>query len=313
MIFQSLQKLGLSLLSIGTLTLVPYLSASAISIGVSPPRFDELKIDDKRPTTEVFKVVNIGKETATFKVYVQGWTLNEKNEIQSLPPSEQSLDKWILVNPGIFTLPPGKSQTVRFSIRPRVKPQGGEHRALIYVQEIPSADSNSQKAATPVKVIGRYGVGVYAYVGAIKKVGVINSIAVDTKNNPLKATFDISSQGTAYVRMNGQYAIWQAGKFPGTNKTEQMPDLEKFKSDKAKSKLPDGIVAVGNLPTSPVLPDTRRQLILNLSQQLAPGNYVLDVNGELSGTKIDKAITFTVPAKANNPIIQPNNKPKQSK
>jgi P pilus assembly chaperone PapD len=311
MIFKEIKKLGISILSIGTLTLFPYLNASALSIGVSPPRFDELKIDEKRPTTEIFKVVNIGSETTTFKIYVQNWTLDEKNQIQSLPPTEKSLDKWILVNPGIFTLPPGKSQTIRFSIRPRLKPQAGEHRALIYVQEIQSGDGNSPKSGTSVKVFGRYGVGVYAYVGAIKKVGVINSIAVDSKKN--QATFDISSQGTAYVRMNGQYAIWQAAKYPGAQNTEQMSDLEKFKSDQVKSKLPDGLVAVGNLPSSPVLPDTRRQLILNLTQQLPPGNYVLDVNGDLSGTKIDKAVTFTVEKtveKVKDSVIAPNNKSK---
>ncbi|MEA5573894.1 molecular chaperone [Calothrix sp. UHCC 0171] len=289
---ENLQKISASVLALGTFITAFQLPASAISIGVSPPRF-ELKLDDKRPTTEVFRVVNIGSKPATFRIYIQDWTLDEQNKVQPLPPSEQSLGKWIVVNPGKFTIPPGKSQTVRFSIRPRIKPQLGEHRTLIYVEEVPN--ENSDKAPTPVRVVGRYGVGVYAYVGNIKKVGVINAIAVDTKNAPVKATFDISSQGTAHVRMSGQYAIWQANKYPGASKTEQISD-----AGKGKPKLPDGVVAIGSLPSSPVLPDTRRQLVLNISQQLAPGNYVLDLNGELSGTQIDRGINFTVPARMNS-------------
>ncbi len=300
-VFKSLQKICASVLAIGAL-IAPHFSAEALSIGVSPPRF-ELKLDEKKPTTEVFRVVNIGSKPATFKLYVQSWMLDEKNKIQPVPPSEQSLEKWILVNPGKFTLPPGKSQTVRFSIRPRIKPQAGEHRALIYVEEVP----NNGDSKTPVKVIGRYGVGVYAYVGEIKKVGVVNSIAVDGKNAPLRATFDVSSQGTAYVRMNGQYAIWQATKYPGAKNTQQINQL-----DKAKPKLPDGMVTVGTLPSTPVLPSTRRKLILNISQQLAPGNYVLDLNGELSGVQIDEGVNFTVPAKVNTSDRGRNNQPRRS-
>jgi P pilus assembly chaperone PapD len=287
--FRELQKISIGLLAVSALTTAFQLPVSAISIGVSPPRF-ELKLDEKRPTTEVFRVINVGSKPATFKLYVQDWIFNEKNEIQPAPPSEQSLGKWIVVNPGQFTIPPGKSQTVRFSIRPRVKPQTGEHRTLIYVEELPDTASD-----TPVRILGRYGVGVYAYVGEIKKVGVINSIAVDSKNTPVKATFDISSQGNAHVRMSGQYAIWQAAKYPGAKNTQQISD-----TGKPKSKLPDGMVAVGILPSSPVLPDTRRQLILNISQQLAAGNYVLDLNGELSGVQIDKGINFTVPVTRNS-------------
>ncbi len=301
-IYKNIQKACVSLIVAAGVTAVGCTPTSAISIGVSPPRF-ELKLDNKRPKTEVFRVVNIGSKPATFKIYVQSWILDEKNKIQPIPPSEQSLEKWILVNPGKFTLPPGKSQTVRFSIRPRIKPEAGEHRALIYVEEVPdNKDSNN-----PVKVIGRYGVGVYAYVGEIKKVGVVNSIEVDSKNAPLKATFDVSSQGTAYVRMNGQYAIWQAAKYPGAKNTQQITQL-----GKAKPKLPDGAIAVGTLPSTPVLPSTRRKLILNISQQLAPGNYVLDLNGELSGVQIDKGINFTVPAKANTPVRGSNNQPRRS-
>ncbi|BAZ65519.1 hypothetical protein NIES4106_02580 [Fischerella sp. NIES-4106] len=278
---------------------------AAISIGVSPPRF-ELKLDQKKATTQIFKVVNRDSKPATFKIYLMGWTLDEKNQIKSVPPSEQSLAQWIIVNPLQFTLAPGKTQTVRFAVRPRVKTQPGEHRAFIFVEEIASGDDTSKKQGgnVGVKVVGRFGVAVYGYVGNVQRVAKLNDISVNTKSNPMTASFDISSQGNAYVRMNGQYTIWQAAKYPGANATKAIAEIEK-----PKPKLPDGVVVGGSLPKKPVLPDTRRQVILRLPNKLAPGNYVLDINGELNGVQIDKGIPFTVPqstATTPQPRTQPN-------
>jgi P pilus assembly chaperone PapD len=267
---------------------------AAISIGVSPPRF-ELNIGQKKQVTQSFKVLNNGKKPATFKIYTQGWTLNEKNQVQSVASTEQSLDRWIVVNPVQFTLPPGKVQTVRFAVRPRVQPKSGEHRAFIYVEELPGPDENNNpKATVNVKVLGRFGVAVYGYVGDAKRVGVVNSITVDNKTAPVKAAFDISSQGNAYVRMKGEYAVWPASKYPGASATKPMADL-----GQKKISLPNGVLDAGSLPSSPVLPDTRRQVILNIAKKLPPGQYVLDINGDLNGQPIDKGIPFTVTSTTN--------------
>ncbi len=74
MMFISLQKISASFLAISALTTSVLttgfqLSASAISIGVSPPRF-ELKLDEKRPIAQVFRVVNLGSKPVTFKVKI---------------------------------------------------------------------------------------------------------------------------------------------------------------------------------------------------------------------------------------------------
>ncbi|MBE9006624.1 molecular chaperone [Fortiea sp. LEGE XX443] len=277
---------------------------AAISIGVSPPRF-ELNIGRKKQVTKSFKVLNNGKKPATFRIYTQGWVLNEKNEVKPVAPTEQSLDQWIVVNPVQFTLPPGKIQTVRFAVRPRVQPKSGEHRAFIYVEELPGADENNDpKASVNVKVLGRFGVAVYGYVGDVKRVGVLNSITVDNKTAPIKAAFDISSQGSGYVRMKGQYAVWPANKYPGASATKAMADL-----DQKKTNLPSGLLDAGSLPSNPVLPDTRRQLILNIAKKLPPGQYVLDINGDLNGQPIDKGIPFTVtPATNTASTVKPSSK-----
>ncbi|HEY9799840.1 MAG TPA: fimbria/pilus periplasmic chaperone [Leptolyngbyaceae cyanobacterium] len=288
-----MRKVCIGLLAAIGATFIGCHPTSAISIGVSPPRF-ELNLNQKKQNTQVLRVLNNGSKAATFRIYTQGWILNEKNEIQRVEPTEQSLSQWIVVNPVQFTIPPGKTQTVRFAIRPRVQPQPGEHRAFIFIEEVPNDTNTDQKATVGIKVIGRFGVAVYGYVGDVKKVGVLNGITVDTKTAPLKASFDISSQGTAYVRMKGQYAIWPEAKYPGASATKVIPDL-----DNKKTKLPDNVLDAGSLPGNPVLPNTRRQLILNISKKLPPGKYILDLNGDLDGVSIDKGIPFTVTATEN--------------
>ncbi|MBD2446740.1 molecular chaperone [Nostoc sp. FACHB-152] len=284
-----MRKISISLLAAVGLSVLASCPTSAISIGVSPPRF-ELNLGQKKQNTQVFKVLNNGSKPATFRVYTQGWTLNEKNETQPISSTEQSLAQWIIVNPVQFTLPPGQTQTVRFAVRPRVQPNPGEHRAFIFIEELPSDNEIiDPKATVAVKVVGRFGVAVYGYVGDIKRVGVLNSIIVDTKAAPVKAAFDISSQGNAYVRLNGQYGIWPANKYPGASVTKKIANLQS-----KKTQLPDGLLEAGSLPSNPVLPGTRRQLILNISKKLPPGKYVLDVDGNLNATAIDKGITFTV-------------------
>ena len=104
--------------------------------------------------------------------------------------------------------------------------------------------------------------------------------------------------------MKGQYAIWSAASYPGAKKTQL---LKKSGSDPVK--LPKNILHAGRLNSSPVLADTRRQLVLPIQKKLPPGNYVLDINGDLSGVAVDKGIPFTIRATANNPKSQPKKSP----
>ena len=203
------------------------------------------------------------------------------------------LDRWIIFTPSKFIIPAGKTQTVRFAIRPKVKPKSGEHRAVIYFEE---EEISSKAQLNTIKAKATIGVVVYAYSGEIKRVGTVNSVNVDTKPNSIKAVFDVSNKGNAHIRMRGQYAIWHANKYPGAKATQFIKNV-----GNSKKKLPANIIRVGKIKVPPVLPNTNRQLLQTLTKKLPPGNYVLDINAELSGVPIDKGIPFTVKATANNP------------
>jgi hypothetical protein len=280
---------GIALSLIAALTLdMP--SAPALEVGVSPPRF-EVEMNSKTRTQSI-NIVNLSSESVQMKAYVRSWTTSEDNKLQETESTEQSLDRWIVFTPSKFTIPARGSQTVRFAIRPKVQLAAGEHRAILYFEEVPSESSNS-KALTS---IGRLGVVIYGYSGELKRVGVLNSVNIDTKPSGVTARFDVSSTGNAHVRMKGQYAIWPAAKYPGAKTTQPLSNL-----GNAKAKLPDNVLDAGTLDLPAVLPGTHRQLLLPITKKLPAGNYVLDINGELSGLAIDKGIPFTVPA-ATKPV-----------
>lgn len=272
-------------------------SADAIHIGVSPPKV-EVEIKDKS-RSKTIKIANFDQKPVQMRAYVRSWTVDDKGKLQLIESTEQTLDQWIVFTPSRFTIPPGGTQTVRFAVRPKVEPNPGEHRAMLYLEEIPAEGSVDPQT---IRTVGRLGVAIYAYAGEIQKVGVLNSVNVDSKPDGVKAVFDVSNKGNAHVNIRGQYTIWPAADYPGAETTQPLK-----KSPNKPIELPENVLHAGRLNSSPVLAETRRQLVLPIKKKLPPGNYVFDINAKLGEVPIDKGIPFTVPANANNP--QPKKSP----
>ncbi len=264
-------------------------SVTALEMSVSPPRM-ELDINSRKGRSNTIKLTNFSNEPVQIKAYVQNWTMDEKNQVKEIPSTQQSLDQWILFTPSKFTIPAKGTQTLRFAVRPKIQPAAGEHRAVIFFEEVVPNTTNSNTVGTKARI----GVVVYAYSGEIKRAGNVNSVSVNTKPNAINAVFDVSNQGNAHIRMEGQYAIWKASNYPGAKATQFIKDV-----GNSNQKLPANVVRVGSLKLPPVLPSKSRKLIQTLSEKLPPGNYVLDINAELSGVPVDQGIPFTIKATAN--------------
>jgi P pilus assembly chaperone PapD len=262
-------------------------SANAIEISVGPPRF-ELNINSNNTRSNSITITNFSNQPTSMRAYVRNWIMNDKNELEDAPSDEKTLDQWIIFTPSKFTIPPGGTQTIRFAVRPKIKPAPGEYRAVIYFEEAPS---DNLKPGS-INTVTRVGVAVYAYAGEIKRIGTINSVTVDAKPNSIKAIFNVSNHGNAHIRINGQYAIWRAASYPGAKATQPIQAV-----NNPTTKLPANVVQAGELNSPPVLPNNHRQLALPLplTSKLPPGNYILDVHANLSGTGIDKGIPFTIP------------------
>ncbi len=257
-------------------------SASA-QIGVSPSRF-ELDVG-AIPTTETIRLFNFGDQPADVQVSVHNFDLDEFNDVRILPPDEQSLDRWLVINPLRFTVPPRQSQVVRFSPRPRIRPGAGEHRAMIFFEE-----AGAPKKVDGYDVVFRLGVAVYGYVGAVTRLASLERIHVDRSS----AMLEIASRGTGHVRLQGTYAVWPAGSGPGDAGTAILSAF-----DEDPEQYPDGVVLAGKLPSTPVLPGASRSCRLPFGASLPPGDYVLEMYGTLAGEALSRRVPFSVGSEEN--------------
>lgn len=251
-------------------------------IGVAPSML-EVNVGSK-PVSESLRLFNLKNTTTKVKVEVYNWTLDENNEVKLLPPDEQSLDQWMLVNPLSFTLEPGKSQVVRLSIRPPVKPAPGEHRAIIYFTEEPVAADESEEAK-PVEVLFKLGVGVYAYADDVQRASSIQTIGLD--NKLLTLTTSIANKGNVHTRLKGNYSIWKKESFPG------MANVEKSIKEAENNKSVKGLVAAGKLNQTPVLPGNVRSITTRLPAIAEKGNYIVAVSGMLDDENVEKFFTLS--------------------
>ena len=60
-----------------------------------------------KPSNEVIHVYNLGDKPLTISTTVAHWDTNKNNQVRVIPPTEQSLDQWIIINPLSFTIPAG--------------------------------------------------------------------------------------------------------------------------------------------------------------------------------------------------------------
>ena len=93
---------------------------AAAQIGVSPP---VVEIDLNEPArTRTVRLFNYGNSPVEVQVRVHNWELDEVNRVRILPPTEQSLDQWLVINPLHFTIQPGCPPPEAFPARGTAAP-----------------------------------------------------------------------------------------------------------------------------------------------------------------------------------------------
>lgn len=273
-------------LSIAALIGLGFLAPGArAQIALSPPI---VEVDlSGRSATESVRLINMGKRDVEVSVRVEPFDLDEANKYRSLPSTEDSLDRWMVVQPGRFVVPAGQSRAVRFSIRPKSRPALGEHRAMLFFEEV---ERESGPAAT-LKALFRVGAAIYAHVGEVRRVGRVVSTSCSRDGGLL----EIASEGSANARMTGRWGLWSASAFPGIGATTYSTAAASA-AEGARPAPPAGLLFEGSLPTVPVLPGTRRNVLVPLPKEAPEGDLVLHLLGTLGGTPLDLAVPCRLPA-----------------
>lgn len=241
-------------------------------VAVSPPRL-ELSLDGPG-RTESLHVMNLSDKATRVKISVANWDLDERNEVRVVPPTEQSLDQWLIVNPLEATIAPHDQQTIRLAVRPRVTPAPGEHRAIVYIEQQPDATTTAA-GESGIGVRYRMGVAIYGYAGEIVRSGAVHGVVTRLERDGLVVGIDVESNGNAYVRPNGRFAVWPRAAYPGEAAAVAAVSSQ-------GDETPRGATASGRLPELPVLAGTRRTLETRVARPKEGGEYVVVTTGALA-------------------------------
>jgi hypothetical protein len=264
-------------------------SKATAQVGFSPQYYDLTQAEAQG--THAYRIFNLTKDPKQVRVSVVSWDFDEGGEIRILPSTDTTLDQWVVVNPVEFTIPPGESQAVRFSIRPAVQLAAGEHRAMLIFDEVlqPQApgEASGAGAQTALRARFQFRTAIYCQVGAVSRIADVVSARADAET----LTVQTRATGTANTRFDGQFMVWKAAEFPGLGKAVLLGNLTD-----AKPELPPGMVAAGRLPGQPVLPGGTRKYEVNLGTKLSKGHYVAVLLGRLGDDALSRQIPFDVAA-----------------
>ncbi|MBI1386729.1 MAG: hypothetical protein GC150_17640 [Rhizobiales bacterium] len=258
--------------------------AAAFTIGVSPARV-EIELGP-RPTTQSLKLINYGDKATTVNIRVANFDLDENNQIRELPSHADSLDQWILIRPLQVRIEAGETATVRFAIRPFTRPQPGEHRAMIFLEQQP----DRVRDGSSIRVAYRLGVAVYAQAGDKR----IASVVHGTDATPEAISVDAEARGNASSRSSGHYLVWPDETAPP--EAEALAMVAAFaRRPPASQTPPAGAVAGGALTSLPVFPGTRRTLLTPWSTPLEPGRYRVAYSGTVGERSLGRVVSLTIP------------------
>jgi len=264
--------LSLLALSLGIAVTTP-LPATALEIAVSPARF-ELNLDDKRKT-QTLEIVNSSDKPVEIGIDMSNFDLDDNNQLRMLPPTEQSL--WIAINPTRVKIPANGRRTMRFAIRPQVEPEPGEHRAVIFLNQ-----DNSNETEDGLRFKFRLGVVVYGQVGEANRTAQLHNVGSDSRG----ITLDVQNTGNAHARFKGLYAVWNAASYPGDAAAASM--LQKIQDTRKLSEevVAPGSLAAGVVVETPVLPGTRRTVVQQLPDAAKAGQRKVYLLGKLGDSPV---------------------------
>ena len=254
-------------------------------MAISPPRLEFQLPEDGLHDGE-FAIINVSDSVLDVELSLHHWDLDDNNHVRIIEPTEQSLDQWLLVNPLKASIPENSTQTVRFAVRPRVKPLTGEHRAMIYIRELPDP-SQTSKLTFRVK----YGLPVYAHVGEIQRNAIIHSANLNSPDGPqISFTLDAENTGKHYVRPNGRIGIWKLSEYPGNAQADEILS-QNIENDVTPEKAP---VYQKSILSKPILPATRRTQITRLPiDKLQKGQqYIARVTAQIGENKFSNSVEF---------------------
>jgi fimbrial chaperone protein len=243
-------------------------------VGITPRllELDQSQINK----SQSFRLYNFTDEAVEVAVEINNWTMDQANQIELLPSTEQSLDQWTVVNPLNFMVKPQSSQTVRLAFRPPPLLPDGEYQAMIYFNQVLTDNDPDKKQ---LRSRFRIGAAVYLQQGPMTPSATVNRAWIEGD----QLFIEVTNTGNTHVRFNGHGSLWNG---------EPKPDI--LNPDQPTTDIA-GLLLHEPLPTTPVLPGHTRRLRMDLGT-VTPDpqtNYQLLLTGQLANQDLSMAIPIT--------------------
>ena len=245
-------------------------------LAISPERY-QVEFDARGGDTESLMLKNLSSETITVQLSVSNWDLDQDNKVRVIPPQEDSLDQWLVVNPLQVTIPPDTPQTIRWAILPRTEPIPGEYRAIIFIEEV--LPEREPSKVTSVRMKMRFGIPVYGQVGKPTEVTKVTAVVTDSSGQ--NVAIKVSNEGNQHARLGGSYGVWSKAAFPG--KERALAQMRRFNSK-------EDTFSVKKLNEIVLLPDNSRTLTIE-PELPAVGDFIVQFDASFGSTPLHNTIS----------------------
>jgi len=183
-----------------------YLATGAAQAGVSAievsPLTMELRIAPGRTYTDTITIANGGKETEHIRAFCQDWALKPDGVVVFVAAGRLpgSASGWLEVTPTEFDVAPGKTQTVRYTVRVP-EDASGEARTVILFE------GGAQKLnlpGGPSALVPRVGTILYVQVG---EPPAVQAKVTSFELSPEGGALILENQGAGHLRFTARYEI----------------------------------------------------------------------------------------------------------
>lgn len=253
--------------------LILIFSISPLALGnggikIEPARF-LIEMEPGSRTTEVITVTNTSARTLQLTAVNYDWELSDNYKLitHRSGTRKDSLEDMLRFNPRSFSLPPGESQLVRFTITfPPGEENRIEHRGIIFFEQ----EDRFQDEGVGASVTAKVGTTVYATpMGQSFTFHILDSVVLKTPNGEYAGGLLTYNESSRHARFTVDYQIINSG---------------------------GRLINEGQIEEKIVMPGEERGFILPLEVKLTPGRYELHLTCRFTGQqeKLTETVPFTV-------------------
>ena len=178
--------------------------ANAFSVNIDPP---SVWISPAPNTSYSGTIIvdNRGEEDITIRAYAEDWVFasDRSKEFKKAGTTPLSCSNWISIYPKSFTLGPGKSQQVQYTVTIPSDASGGYNSVIFFESNV---ESTSGSSGSKVILVGRIGSIIYANIkGKSNKAASVNQYFVSKpdENKPLSIKMVMSNDGNTILSAEG--------------------------------------------------------------------------------------------------------------